>query len=291
MSDLPAELASWWQPVEYAVQGVLLGFRPGVHTGVRIGAGGRFEGYKTLLQRPEVRRIDPVATRRAGSKVPLVRTYRTKVGATVVLWVDGSASMAFGEKVREAAKIVLCLGYSASLFGDRFAVVGYADEAETITQGTPAMAAALEAARKLWQHTPRGRNSGVLQACRQLPPRRAMVVWISDFHLEEGILERALAHLGHHDTLLLSLLHPAEFQPRVRWGWSCLADPETGEVRGVWVRPGLIRQLERQLPLRRERLQAAARRYGASFLELAHADPVELARFFLERRDRLCVCG
>lgn len=268
------------------VRGATPGFVPGVHRGIFIGSGGRFDGYRTLLQRMEVRRIDPVATRRAGSQIPLVRAYRARVSATVAVLVDLSASMGFADKHREAAKLVACLGYSAAALGDRFAVVGYSDEVEVAVSGLPALVAAIEGALALWQHTPSGQGTALEAACAQLPRRRSLVFWVSDFHLDDGRIEQALSWLHRHDVVLVRLLHAHEFQPAVRWGWSRICDPETGQVQGVWIRPGLLRALERRRQEEHDRMARLAGSPGADVMELARVDIEALAYYLLERRYR-----
>ncbi|MEW6046131.1 MAG: VWA domain-containing protein [Bacillota bacterium] len=284
-----AELARSIQLVEYHLTSPAAGYLPGYHRGTFVGTGGQLVGFTTLLHRMDPKNIDMVATRRALSPVPLVRVYQVRVAITVAVLVDLSASMGFAgrrSKLAEAAKLAACLGYSACRLGDRFMLIGFAERVELHFPPRRSLDYPLEAAAAVWDCRPTRRNvAALLEACSLLPRQRCLVFVISDLHFDRPVLERALAYLRGHDTVLAVLWDTGEYEQPQAWGWTVLRDPESEEQRGLWVRPGLARSFQESFEARRLQLLSLCRSFGAGALFLWDgADPAEVVRFFVRRR-------
>lgn len=285
------ELASTLEMVDYCLRSAAPGHLPGRHRGAFHGTAGRLTGFTSLLHRMDPRNIDPVATRRALSPVPLVRLYEARVAITVVALVDLSGSMGFegrGRKLIEAARMVACLAHSAYRLGDRFSLVGFGEGVELHLPPRRSPEYAWRAGEAIGGHPARARSvKGLEEAFTLLPRRRALVFLISDFHFGLGELERALAHLGRHDPVLGVLWDAEEGEELPARGWTELWDPESGARVRRWLRRGLFDRLRSSFSRRRAALERLAGRHRAEVLLLPspfHPEP--LVRLFLERRAR-----
>ncbi|MFC5064005.1 DUF58 domain-containing protein [Actinomycetospora atypica] len=113
----------------------------------------------------------------------------------------------------------------------------------------------------------RGDLVGALEALRNPPRRRGLVVVISDF-LGDADWERALRGLAvRHDVLAIEVgdLRDEEL-PDV--GTVVLADPESGHSREVTTTPTLRRRFAAEAAAHRERVATALRACGAGHLRL-----------------------
>jgi uncharacterized protein (DUF58 family) len=116
----PAELAAA-QAFHYRMPHRVSGQRPGSHRGSSLGAGQEFVTHMNLYDRPDPRRLDLRASVRNLRQEWLVRVSRQRVGVSVQVVVDVSASMDFGArtpKLHVAADFVEALGFSTFRAGD-----------------------------------------------------------------------------------------------------------------------------------------------------------------------------
>ncbi len=284
-----AELAGALELVEYGLKSLATSYLPGYHKGAFHGTAGKLSGFTTLLHRMDPKNIDPVATRRALSPVPLVRLYEARVAITVAALVDLSASMGFegrARKMAEMAKFAACLSHSAYRLGDRFTLIGFSDDVEVYFPPKRSPEYAWEVGGALWEHEASGRGvDGLDRACALLPRRRSLVFFLSDFHIDGVALERALAQLRRHDVVLTVLWDAGEGEAPLRSGWTELFDPETGAHARRWLRGGLLTRFRETFGARRARLLETRRRFGVDLLYVqSEFDPVEVTRFFVSRR-------
>lgn len=284
---IPKPLREALEAVEYSLRFAATGYLPGAHRGGFESSWGKLVGYTSLVRRMDPKNIDPVATRRALSPVPLVRVYRARVATTVVLLVDLTASIGFvgvRAKARELARLVVCLGYSAHRLGDRFAVIGFGEDVTLYVPPQRSEALPLEIGTLLWNTELRARNAdGLRKALELLPRTRSLVFFASDFHLDRPLLEEAFAHLRRHDGVAVALWDRGEEAPSPS-GWTTLADPERGEARSLWLRPGLTRRIREAFAVRERMLQDLCRRFGLTLLVLRDGfEPERIARLFRER--------
>ncbi|MCS7311359.1 MAG: hypothetical protein NZ742_00355 [Acidobacteria bacterium] len=290
------ELTAFLEVVEYTLRTSVGGFVAGVHRGILPGSTGRFDGYTPLTHRPDLRRIDPVATQRARSPVPLVRRYRSTVAVPVVALVDLTASMAWTgryARLREVAKICVCLAYSAYRLGDRFGLIGYREEGVWYVPPSRSPQQAWEIGAGLWDYRPpelragtrRVSLTGFYQALTLLPNSMALVLWISDFYLPEDVVRWGLAHVHRHDAVAVVLRDPVETQGQLRDGRVRLMDAETGTQRSLWVRPRLRAEIARRVRQWDAWLREECRRLDVDFYPVVEPFRVEtFLSFFLERR-------
>jgi len=290
------DLTAFLEVVEYALRTSVGGSVAGVHRGVLPGSTGRFAGYTPLTHRPDLRRVDAVATQRVRSPVPLVRRYRSTVAVPVVAFVDLTGSMAWTgryARLREVAKLCVCLAYSAYRLGDRFALVGYREDGVWYMPPGRSPRQAWEVGVGLWDYKPperpggarRNSQAGFYQALTLLPSSTALVFWISDFYLPADVVRWGLAHVRRHDAVAVVFRDPVETQGQLRDGWVRLTDAETGEQRSLWVRPRLRAEIARRVQQWDAWLGEECRRFGVDLYPVVGPFRVEaFVAFFLERR-------
>jgi|GEM_PF-1676934 len=286
---MPDGLADALQETEYVLRMAVPGYLPGVHRGALPGTSGRFMGYTTLLHRMDLRNIDPVATRRALSPVPLVRLHRSTVAVTVVALVDLSASMGFTGRVarmQEVARLCTCLAYSAYRLGDRFMLVGYGEDVRLYIPPGRSAHGPLEVGRTLWCWIPKDRHGGGLKkALHLLPASPCLVFWISDFYIPETLFHHGLAYVRRHDAVTVVLRDTFETEGPQRSGWTTFSDPETGQRRSLWLRPSLRDRWRAAVHRWDEDIRRACRRWDVDVLFVRdRLDVGQLVHFFLERR-------
>lgn len=264
------------------------GAHPGSHASVHRGGVDEFSGLDRLLANPQPRHIDI----RASLKDPLehwwVRSFRQRTSISVEVIADLSASMGagFGADKRETLRsLVEMVAWSAYRQGDLFgfhAASGRLIEALSLPRrfykgGVP------EFCTKLRYHQPEGSGiNGLIEACGRLGRTRSLVFLVSDFHFPNEEIGRMLMHLARHDVVPVVLWDPAECEALPDYGLMVLSDPETGEKRRLWMRPGLREAFKQGFSKRRLELERLLGQRGRAPLFLnAHFVADDLTRYFL----------
>jgi uncharacterized protein (DUF58 family) len=226
-----------------------------------------FRGHAGLLAAPDPRRFDIAASLRDPFNQVMVRVYTQRAAVPVRVLADVSASMAFSgrcSKMDLVADFTESLALSAYRNGDPLAFTG-CDSAIRDDLKLPLtrsrVAGGLMAA-KLRKLTPTGGNSrGLIQAVEQIPPTRALVFLISDFHFPIPMLETLLRDLGLHTVVPVVVWDSAE-AVAPRYGMARIYDPETGAERILLLRPVLARRLRQSIAARAQALTACCARFG-----------------------------
>lgn len=251
--------------VHYRLDTAAGGQRPGAHRSRGGATGFEFRGHAPLVDSPDARRLDLLASLRDPFGQWQVRLHAERKAVTLAVVADLSASMAFEgaqRKIDVLADLCESLAWSAFRHGDRFAFVG-ADEAvraELSVQPTRSRAAGVALARRLRQLTPAGRDArGLALAHRHLPASRALVFLVSDFHLPWPQIDAVLASLAAHQVVPVVLWQPGEFDLGAGAGFAQLREPETGARQWLWWRPALRQRWAAQREARRAALLAHLR--------------------------------
>ena len=267
MTDTRAQSTSE-HPIEigYRLDRRVRGIRPGMHRGTESGGGLEPLFHGTLLDGRDPRRLDLLASIRDPLRRLLVRRYRQRASVRVCVVADLSASLGFrgqGDRLGTLAELTTALGYSAGRAGDAFAFIGCDEHVreEFILSPTRMPGAYLDIAARLRAFTPGGRgSSGLADALPMLGGQRSLVFLVSDFHFPLALLDALLAGLAPHRLVPVVLVDSSESDPSPAFGFTRVADPETGEERTLLMRPTLRRRLREQADRRRE---ALARRFIA----------------------------
>lgn len=238
------------------------GQRPGSHPGSSLGAGQEFVSHMSLYDRPDPRRLDLRASVRSTTGDWLVRVNRQRVGVTVQLLVDVSASMGFGARRRKidvAADFVESLARSAFRVGDALGMLAFdqRERADLCVPATLSRGLGSVMADSLRQCAPApGGIEGLEDALQQLIGREALVFLVSDFHWPLDRLGAALDLLSHAFVVPVVVWDPAETEPPPHDAIAPLRDAESSVRRTLFMRPRLRTQWRDAVAARRAELDA-----------------------------------
>ncbi len=218
----------------------MLGNVSGRHTSPHRGASVEFAEYRKYVPGDDLRRLDWRAYGRSDRFY--IKEFEADTNLRMVVVVDTSGSMDFGStgttKLEYARRITAALSYLAIQQGD---AVGLACVAEGIVHNIPprrnpahltTLYDTLELAK------PQG-ETGLVEILHELAEtvrQRALILVISDFFVETGLLRDCFEHLRFrkHDVTAFHLLDPEElafaFQRPTRFidmegGTAVFADP------------------------------------------------------------------
>jgi uncharacterized protein (DUF58 family) len=238
------------------------GQRPGSHPGSSLGSGQEFVSHMSLFERPDPRRLDLRASLRNTTGDWLVRVNRQRVGVTVQLLMDVSASMGFGARRRKidvAADFVEALARSAFRVGDALGMLAFdhRERADLCVPATLSRGLGSVMADSLRQCTPApGGIEGLEDALQQLAGREALVFLVSDFHWPLDRLGAALDLLSHAFVVPVIVWDPAETEPPPHDAIAPMRDAESGVRRTLFLRPKLRTQWRDAVAARRAELDA-----------------------------------
>ena len=220
------------------------GQRAGAHRGTAAGTGLEFLTHRTLFDHPDPRRLDLRASLADLRGDWLVRVNRLRAAVTVLVLVDVSASMRFGErpKLDVAADFVESLARSAFRVGDAVGMLAFdaavRDDLHVAPRHGRGVGETMAALLRGCACRPGG-IAGLRDAATQAGPRPALVFVVSDFLWPLDGLGDVLDLLGHAHLVPLVVVDPAESEAPRRSGLALLRDAETARQRTLWVRPAL----------------------------------------------------
>jgi uncharacterized protein (DUF58 family) len=261
---------------------------PGHHRSNQVGGGDEFAGHAPLVAYPDPRNIDVHATLHDPFGQLMVRLFRQRSSLPVYVIADLSASMGFGSprrKLDTVADFTAAAAYSAYRTGDPFGFFG-GDEALRWDLHLPLRwykGVSPEFRRKLATSEPLGASAAAL---RQIAPllgrQRSLVFLVSDFHFSPDDTAALLDALIHHDVVPIVVWRDEEYTQLPTWGWINLQDPETGECRRMFMRPGVRDDFQRRFAKRREELGTLCQCYGRKpFFIAKELDADRLSEYFL----------
>ncbi|MFO1207471.1 MAG: DUF58 domain-containing protein [Burkholderiales bacterium] len=248
------------QEFHYRIGWRTRGHRPGHHRGEQGGGGLDFRGHAPLLDLPDPRRLDVLASLRDPFENWKVRRYSQRTSVPVWLLADVSASMTFGGRARKLdvlADFALSLAYSAYRTGDPFGCIACDERVrdDALILPTHAKGAGLVAAEQLRAIAAPGRSAqGLVQATGHLSRHRSLVFLASDFHFPDALLDQVLGGLARHEVVPIVLWDPAEYEDLPGFGLALLEDPESGRRRTLWLRPRLRERIAEAYAKRRAQL-------------------------------------
>ena len=242
----------------------------------RPGSSREFLGLRPYEVGDDVRDLDWAATLRFDR--PFLRLYRQEVGSSLLLVIDASASMAYGEpaKLDYALGLACALGHIALAHADR---VGALVFNESVVARLPV-----------------GRGSGHWRALRDAlggltaagtahfgsVPRwlaslhgfHGLAVILSDFYPPEAFADglRRLARLPLR-AVTLQVLSPQELDPTFD-GELELADCETGETRSGWIGPAQRAAYGAALTSLAAQLEGTCRDAGIRYVRASTGVPI-----------------
>lgn len=286
------EILKQVQEIELRTNALVHTLFSGEYRSVFRGQGIEFAEVRAYQEGDDFRAIDWNVSARFGH--PFVKSFAEERELTLLLIVDQSGSLHFGQpqaKAAVAVEVAAVLALAAARHNDRVGALMFADRVEYVVRPAKGRAHALRVIRDLLAFAPRGRGTNLGEALRyaaKLLRHRAIVVVISDFRADGW--EDPLAQLAaHNDLVAITIDDPRELAlPDA--GWVDFSDAETGhrvllDTSHPQTRTRLLVATERLAQERARRLQQA----GVDRVSLRTDVPygVALRRAFHARARRL----
>ena len=270
----------------------------GERRSTRRGAGLEFADYRDYTPGDDPRRVDWNLYARLDR--PYVRLHEEEEDLAVMVLLDSSASMAWGEgetaRWPAVQRLAAALGTMALLAGDAlWGAVLHTTVAEM--PWGPGRGRGLLPGWQTWcatataTATPSG-TTALADALRAVALRRqrpGLALLLTDGYDPDGLRAglAALAARGH-EVVLLHLLTPDELDPTLR-GDLRLVDAETGAKREVTVDGAALDAYQRRLEAWQAELRALAGKHGGRYAMLR--TDVPLRRMLLEDLRRARIIG
>jgi len=318
---LTRELISQVHRLEIKTRRLVNEIFSGQYESVFRGLGMEFAEVREYVPGDEIRWIDWNVTARMGR--PYVKKFMAEREMTVVLMVDGSASLRFGTadkwKSELAAEVAAVLGFSAIRNNDKVGLCLFSDHVEKFIRPQKGRTHTLRLVRDVLEFSPQRVATNLEEALRYLNrvlKRKAVIFLLSDFAPSpvrrmgeggdegkgraltlhplpplagEGSLERLLAVTAkRHDLIALQVQDPRE-ESLPDAGLLEFRDAETGQTLCLDTSGRAVRrQFEESARLRQKNLEGLLRRHGIDhiILKTDRSFVIPLMRFFQSRVKR-----
>ncbi|MFA5975279.1 MAG: DUF58 domain-containing protein [Elusimicrobiota bacterium] len=288
---LTRELLSSVHRIEIRTRRLVNEIFSGQYGSVFRGLGMEFAEVREYSPGDEVRSIDWNVTARMGH--PYVKKYVAEREMTVLLMMDGSASLQFGTaqkwKSELAAEVAAVLSFSAIRNNDKVGLCLFSDRVEKFIHPQKGRTHTLRVIRDVLEFSPEQRQTRMDEALRyvnRVLKRRAVVFLLSDFY---GVNERLLAITNkRHDLIAVQILDPRERRwPNV--GLVELTEAETGQRMVLDTSDRLVRRhFEQDHEQRQRALETLLHRHGIDhiLLQTDQSFVRPLLQFFQARAKR-----
>ena len=216
--------------LELAARRVLDGLGAGRHRSPSLGPASEFHDHRAYQPGDDLRQVDWRLAARTDHL--LVRRQREDRELPLVLVVDSSASMAWGEpaKLDTARLLAAVLGLMACDQGDRVRVFAGAGNSLSASPAWAGLAGAGPLCAHLSSLTGQGAGdaAALLTAVGARLERRALVVLCADLLQSPGEIAQAAGRLTArgHEVVVIQVLHADELALPADWGACVLRDPE-----------------------------------------------------------------
>ncbi len=288
----PPDSLTWLARLRFVIHGRKGWGAWGERRSARRGAGLEFADFREYTPGDDPRRVD--WNLYARSDRAYVRLYEEEADLSVVIALDGSASMDWENRWSTARTLAEALGSIALFGGDALRGVLLQQGSAASPWGPYSGGERLEEWRA-WLSTLSPAGATTLDASlRDLAsrltlrvPRPALVLLLTDGYDPEG-LESGIARLAArgHEVVLLHLLTPEELSPTLR-GELRLVDKESNARRDVTLDSATLAAYQQRREAWQAGLQKVASNHQGRYLSLNTATP--LKRVILEELRRACV--
>jgi len=260
----------------------------GEHRARKRGSGIELADYRPYVAGDDTRDVDWKAFLRLDKLI--LRVFDEEADLPVYLFVDRSASMAFGDpsKFDHARKLAGALAYIGLLNHDLISIVWYGDEMGEVMPPKRGRNQVFRAFRFLDAGEAGGETS-LAAAFRSFfgsRRKRGLAVVLSDL-MDGGDLAAAFDACRHqkHDLFVVQVLTPEELDPAFP-DEALLTDSEDGSERRVRVTPRLLTRYSEALEKHQQEIAAYCSRYGFGWSLANTAEPFEEAILAIFMQDR-----
>src|SRR5258706_6471853 len=264
----------------------------GQYESVFRGMGMEFAEVREYVPGDEIRWIDWNVTGRMGHHY--VKKFMAEREMTVMLMIDGSASLRFGTaqkfKSELAAEVAAVLGFSAIRNNDKVGLCLFSDHVEKFIRPQKGRSHTLRLVRDVLEFAPHRvatRTDEALRHLNRVLKRKAVVFLISDFYQVDEKLLAVTAK--RHDLIALQVRDPRE-ESLPDAGLLELRDAETGETQCVNSSDRTVRRrFEDEARSRQRQVETVMRRHGIDhiILKTDRSFVIPLLVFFQSRVKRI----
>lgn len=263
--------------LEYHLGKLRAGKRKGEHVSPQKGGSVEFSEHRSYVPGDDLRYLDWNVFARHGE--PYVKEFESKEDIHLVLLLDSSRSMDFGDpnRFRYASRLTLALAYAAFTQYDSCSVFSLQDETAPVIRQKTGSDSIYPLAERLEEISCSGGCN--LQSFRQMNEftgsrRNILMFFLSDFYDLKSIQQfyKRLAGL-HIRFYSIQLMTPQELHPDLD-GVNLLEDMETGETLEMQITEGDIEAYRENLEEHTNRIRNISQRYGLGYLRFVTDMPL-----------------
>lgn len=263
------------QTFDYKTTGLISGLMLGSHKSRQRGTGSDFYKKSLFLDEPDTSRLDLNASLTDPFESLHVKSYRQRSKIDVILLIDGSSSMLYGEKATLLHHVYESTKASVEAANDRFSCyllkekLVKLDDADALTT-------------ELTNLQPESNQAEATQQVFPiLPGKPALVFLVSDFHWPETQLQSLLTVLSAHLVVPMVLWQSKEFLDFPLWRFVELTDLETGASSLVFITRDQKQKIQQQYDDRKTYLTQQFRRFNQHpFWLIDQYDARQMSRYF-----------
>jgi uncharacterized protein (DUF58 family) len=244
------------------------------------------EDLRAYAPEDPIRFIDWHVTARAGK--PYIRLFKEERQLTVLLLVDASASILFGDKRDQLAEMASLIAFSALQNGDKVGLLFFSSKIEKYISPKSGSTHILPLVQELlyFQPTKKGTNMQLaLETVARMQKKRCALFLFSDFLFEvQPILLKIMAK--KYDFVGINLNDPLEKKMQ-NMGWIRMQDLEKGnQVLINTSDPTYLSLYDQKVSQLIEQSRTCIEKGGGSFISLSSQDSVsdKLIEFFEKKR-------
>lgn len=285
----PHEQAGYARPFEYLIGWKSDSIQLGDHPGTQRGIGSDYRSTINLVDYPDARRMDLRQTIRDPFEQIQVRQFNQDSTTPIYAVCDLSSSMQFRGRQRKldtAIEVATAVANSAYQAGDLFGFIGY--NQQVLEDFTLPLSRNLHQSREaialLHDYQPRRIGvEGVTDVPNFLGQTRALVFWISDFHMPLALIEKTLLAMSAHKVIPIVLWDDEEYKKLPKLGFGTMIDLETGRNRTLFFRREVKAKFLAAFEARRQALEALFLRLDSPGLFMHGDYRPELMRQYFEQ--------
>lgn len=260
---------------DYKATTLLRGLMLGMHKSNQRGTGSDFYKKSSFLDEPDTSRLDLNASLTDPFEGLHVKTFRQRSKLDVQIFVDGSSSMLYADKIKHIQQLFDSIHQSVEAASDHF--YGY-----LMTQSLSTIDSASTLQQAFSDIRPeQNRAESYIKLPQVNLPRPSLVFIISDFHWPEKQLEAMMTLLSSHLVVPVVVWSNAEYADYPLWRFVEVTDLETGKSRLVFVSRRQKNAIEQRYQQRKHYLNQQFRRFNQRPVWLTdHYDPRDMSRYF-----------
>jgi len=240
---------------DYQVSAMVSGMMMGGHKSRQTGNGHDFYKKSRFLEEPEPSKLDLKMSLSDPFETLYVKSFRQRSKLKVLVLVDVSSSMNFGNKPELIERLLSSIHYSVSFSGDDYEAWLVGDELQSLQPNQSVQTALTKVLPQ------QGSVKAVEQIYKLLPIKPALVFLVSDFYWQADQFDRLLTKLSQHWLVPVVTWQSKEYLDFPLWRFVELTDLETGQRTLKFITKKQQKQLLTHFESAKQQLEAKFRRF------------------------------